>query len=238
MYKSLFPALVVTLAAAAACATGYALRENPAPSRSAAAPSPASDPAQAQRAFPDQQGLSVSTAGGGEQGARKTDEFATGGGRSRAFESGTAKAEFQHVSGGLTGDPAPGGDASAGIDSGVGATRWNRPDAEAVQFQPGAIGAYNAAKGPPAPPSVPIPLAFVPLPPGAAADNPRLAAAVQALQQGFVDAMGGPNQDPNDPAYYQRWITAQQNNDELYHLEIGDNAYLLEQIRINTHGGH
>jgi hypothetical protein len=222
-------ALFLTLAAAAACATGFALRNNPAPSRSADAPSPASDPAQAQVAFPDHPDPSVSAPSGAEQGSRNTEESTPG--PSHAFQPGNAAAQFQPVSGGLTGDPSP------GLDSGVAASRRNEPRAEAVQFQPAVIGAYNASKGPPAPPSVPIPLAFVPLPPGVAADNPRLAAAVQALQQNFVDAMGGPNQDPNDPAYYQRWITAQQNNDELYHLQIGDQAYLLEQIRINTHGG-
>jgi hypothetical protein len=223
-------ALLVTLAAAAVCATGFALRNNPAPPRSAAIPSPASDPAQSERAFPDHPGLSVYSPGAGEQRSRNTDEFTTAG-PSHAVQPGNAAAQFRPVSGGLTGDPPP------GIDSGVAATRWNQPRAEAVQFQPAAIGAYNASKGLPAPRSVPIPLAFVPLPPGVAADNPRVAAAVQALQQNFVDAMGGPNQDPNDPAYYQRWITAQQNNDELYHLQIGDQAYLVEQIQINTHGG-
>jgi hypothetical protein len=90
-----------------------------------------------------------------------------------------------------------------------------------------------ASAAPQAPASVPIPLAFRPLPPHVAATNPQLAAAVQGLQQNFINALGGPNQNPNDPAYFQRWLTAQEINDEQYRLLVGDQNYLMEQMSIN-----
>ena len=82
--------------------------------------------------------------------------------------------------------------------------------------------------------SVPIPLAFRPLPPEAAAANPELTPAVQDLQQDFVQAMGGPNQDPNSPEYLQRWIAAANRLDDQYHVLVGDSIFLAEQMQTNS----
>ena len=67
-----------------------------------------------------------------------------------------------------------------------------------------------------------------------AAANPQLAGAVEGLQQSFVNAVGGPDQDPNDPAYYNRWMAAQKDIDEKYRLLVGNQAFLIEQMKVNN----
>lgn len=79
-----------------------------------------------------------------------------------------------------------------------------------------------------------MPLAFLELPPDLAAARPQLAGAIANLQQDFVNAIGGPNQTPTDPAYYQRWVAAQKSSDEQYRLLVGNQAFLLQQISINN----
>jgi len=41
----------------------------------------------------------------------------------------------------------------------------------------------------------------------------------------FTEAIGGPNQNPNDPAYLERWSKAQAAFDELLHAKLGDDVY-------------
>ena len=41
----------------------------------------------------------------------------------------------------------------------------------------------------------------------------------------FTEAIGGPNQDPNDPAYLERWRQAQRDFDELLMAKFGDETY-------------
>jgi hypothetical protein len=87
----------------------------------------------------------------------------------------------------------------------------------------------------PVPGSASIPLAFQQLPAGFAAANPQVADALRGLQQQFVAAVGGgPDQNPNDPAYYQRWVGAEADIDEQYHLLVGDSLFLLNQIQVNS----
>ena len=59
--------------------------------------------------------------------------------------------------------------------------------------------------------------------------TPNQKAAVRQLQQQFVDAIGGANQDPGDPAYAARWQTAQQNADDALRAQLGTQAYLTYQ---------
>jgi hypothetical protein len=56
-------------------------------------------------------------------------------------------------------------------------------------------------------------------------------AAVRRLQQQFVDAIGGPNQNASDPAYSARWQTAQQESDDVLRAQLGDQAYLSYQMQ-------
>jgi hypothetical protein len=82
--------------------------------------------------------------------------------------------------------------------------------------------------------SVPIPLAFRPQPPQVTVGNPQLASEIQGLQKDFVAAIGGPNQNPNDPTYLPRWITAANRIDDQYHLLVGDDIFLSEQMQVNS----
>jgi hypothetical protein len=50
--------------------------------------------------------------------------------------------------------------------------------------------------------------------------------AIDDLRKIFVQKIGGPNQDPNDPAYLARWRTAQAEVDNLMQGMVGNQAYL------------
>ena len=50
--------------------------------------------------------------------------------------------------------------------------------------------------------------------------------AIDDLRQIFIQKIGGPNQDPNDPAYLTRWRTAQAEVDNLMQGMLGNQAYL------------
>jgi hypothetical protein len=54
--------------------------------------------------------------------------------------------------------------------------------------------------------------------------------AINALRQSFLDKIGGPDQDPNDPAYQARWQRAQPEADEILNHIIGDDG--MEEMRI------
>ena len=55
--------------------------------------------------------------------------------------------------------------------------------------------------------------------------NEQQIQAVQNLRQSFVDEIGGPNQDPNDPAYRERWQNAQPEMDNLLQGILGATAF-------------
>jgi hypothetical protein len=59
----------------------------------------------------------------------------------------------------------------------------------------------------------------------------QLEAADQVAGQ-FVEAIGGENQNPNDPAYLERWQEAQPSADEQLRLFLGDEAFNQYQIRL------
>ena len=79
-----------------------------------------------------------------------------------------------------------------------------------------------------------VPLAFLPLPPEVGAGNPQAGQVAQQLAQGFVDDIGGPNQNPNDPTYADRWSNAQEVSDQQYVAMFGAQAFLLKQQQINS----
>lgn len=59
--------------------------------------------------------------------------------------------------------------------------------------------------------------------------------AVAQVQQQFVDAVGGLNQNPKDPAYLKRWQSAQQSaNDQLRGI-LGSQAYLGYELQVYYH---
>jgi hypothetical protein len=55
--------------------------------------------------------------------------------------------------------------------------------------------------------------------------------AVQQIQQQFVNAIGGPNQDPQDPGYSARWQTAQSEADDALRAALGNQAYQGYQLQ-------
>jgi hypothetical protein len=60
-------------------------------------------------------------------------------------------------------------------------------------------------------------------------DEARLQ-VINELRQGFVDDVGGPNQDPTDPAYRERWLKAQAESDEMLRGFIGLRAYQAYEL--------
>jgi hypothetical protein len=55
-------------------------------------------------------------------------------------------------------------------------------------------------------------------------------AAIQQLQQQFVKDIGGPNQDPSNPAYLAGWQNAQNNADNMLLVYVGWQIYSKYQI--------
>jgi hypothetical protein len=55
-------------------------------------------------------------------------------------------------------------------------------------------------------------------------------AAIQQLQQQFVNDIGGPNQDPSNPAYLAGWQNAQKNVDNMLLIYVGWQVYSKYQI--------
>jgi len=89
--------------------------------------------------------------------------------------------------------------------------------------------AVSSQQSPP-PVKITIPLAYLQPDPSLGLDANQLN-SVKTLQNQFVAAIGGPNQNPYDPAYANNWMTAQENSDEIYHSQFGDAAfnYMLQQ---------
>ena len=52
----------------------------------------------------------------------------------------------------------------------------------------------------------------------------------RAANTGFVSAIGGAGQTPDDPAYQARWDAAQQLSDAQYKKFFGGRAYVRHQI--------
>jgi len=207
---------LIAMTAAVVCVAAYAIREDPAPTQAPAPSSLASLTAQPASASPCESALAPSSAGSKDQvllrAAQSEPQQLSAHGAS-AFQPGTASTAFQPSS---TGIPR------------------TQPAAAPANFQRASTALSAVTEAPHPPPGVSVPLAFRPIPPEVAGSNPQLAATVQALQQNFVNAVGGQNQDPNDPAYLQRWTVAQRNIDEQYRIQIGYPAFLLYEIKGNT----
>jgi hypothetical protein len=61
--------------------------------------------------------------------------------------------------------------------------------------------------------------------------DPDQLQAIADLRQRFMEKIGGPNQDPADPAYQARWRTAQAEVDNLMEGMLGSQAYQEYQLR-------
>jgi hypothetical protein len=81
---------------------------------------------------------------------------------------------------------------------------------------------------------VSLPLVFQDIDPGAVSLNERQIRAINDLKQSFVDQVGGPNQDPNDPGYRERWLKAQPEIDANLRGIIGVNAFQDYQVAVHA----
>lgn len=61
--------------------------------------------------------------------------------------------------------------------------------------------------------------------------NEATKAILQQLQQQFVEDIGGPNQDPSDPAYLTRWLKASARADDMLRGLLGSQFYLNYQLQ-------
>ncbi|MGO8677236.1 MAG: hypothetical protein ACLQVX_15365 [Limisphaerales bacterium] len=59
--------------------------------------------------------------------------------------------------------------------------------------------------------------------------------AIADLRQRFVEALGGPNQDPAEPGYRERWLQSQAENDSLLRAMIGVRAWQDYQLAGRKH---
>ena len=55
-------------------------------------------------------------------------------------------------------------------------------------------------------------------------------AILQDIQKDFVEAVGGPDQNPSDPAYRDRWVTAVSESDDRLRSMIGWEGFNEWQI--------
>jgi hypothetical protein len=57
-------------------------------------------------------------------------------------------------------------------------------------------------------------------------------AAIQQVQQQFINDIGGPNQNPNDPAYLPKWQQAQINADDALRELLGSQGYMAYEQQL------
>lgn len=72
---------------------------------------------------------------------------------------------------------------------------------------------------------VPLPVAFQPLPQDARMTNAQRA-QLNALQEQFIQDIGGTNQDPNSPYYLNRWREAQRKCDAAFKAVFGQGDFM------------
>jgi hypothetical protein len=78
---------------------------------------------------------------------------------------------------------------------------------------------------------VSMPLAFQGLDPADMKLDDRQIAVIDELREKFQQDIGGPGQDPHDPAYRRRWQEAQRENDDLLAGLLGGQFYLDYQLQ-------
>jgi hypothetical protein len=80
------------------------------------------------------------------------------------------------------------------------------------------------------PAAISLPLVFHEIDPSVVNLSPQQAQVVNDLRQKFIQDVGGPNQNPNDPAYSQRWQASQPQADLDLCGMLGINAFQSYQI--------
>ena len=78
--------------------------------------------------------------------------------------------------------------------------------------------------------TAPLPLVFQPVDPGYLKITPEQQEVIDELQQGFLDEVGGADQDPNDPQYRQRWEQVRPLFDQRLKTQLGQQFFLKYEI--------
>ncbi|MEI6566344.1 MAG: hypothetical protein WCR20_06700, partial [Verrucomicrobiota bacterium] len=104
----------------------------------------------------------------------------------------------------------------------------------AAVAQSGARESARPRRKPPQEPEVTIPLVLQDLDLATLDIDQNRLETIQQIRDGFVVQVGGPNQDPGDPEYRQRWIRAQREADETLQAMIGLRAWQDYQFRASV----
>jgi len=106
----------------------------------------------------------------------------------------------------------------------------------AKESSPVAVATSRSRQDRPGSPVV-TPLVFQKVDLSALNLNAQQRQLIEELRQNFADEIGGPNQDPNDPAYRERWQKAQPESDNLMKAMLGmtifENYQLAAEINNN-----
>ena len=95
----------------------------------------------------------------------------------------------------------------------------------------GELTAAGTATGAKAQAATPVlPMVFRQVDPTVMSLTPEQVQTINDLRQTFIDEVGGPNQDPSDPAYLQRWLKAQPDVDKLLQGMLGVMAWETYQV--------
>ncbi len=84
-------------------------------------------------------------------------------------------------------------------------------------------------------PPVALPLAFQNIDPAALSLTPDQIAIINDVRQSFLKDIGGQNQNPDDPAYLERWQKAQPAADDMLRLMLGVNFFENYQMATLGH---
>ena len=92
--------------------------------------------------------------------------------------------------------------------------------------KPAASSTPEAAPLSPHRKTAPLPLVFRSVDPKSMKITPDQQKVIDRLQQSFLDQIGDANQDPNDPAYRERWEQARPLVDQQLKAQLGQSFFL------------
>jgi len=79
-----------------------------------------------------------------------------------------------------------------------------------------------------------MPMVFQGTEPTAMSLDSRQAGVIASLREKFEAEIGGPNQNPGDPAYLERWQAAQRNSDDFLRGLLGSRFFIEYQLQAGT----
>ena len=108
---------------------------------------------------------------------------------------------------------------------------WSRPEETALiaRLLGDRPAQQHAPEPEPEPARAPMPLVFQNLDLDALKLQDGQREGIEELRQMFLAELGGTNQNPNDPAYYERWKKAQSDVDAMLPGMIGGEAFMKMQ---------